>query len=82
MRYLPVCNDPAHRDVPMEIFGGSAKIESLKYDTFNGVSAVLINSEKGSMFLSPCRDKYFRIERELDEAVKYNMAYRVSFKTQ
>ncbi|MFA5338279.1 MAG: Coenzyme F420 hydrogenase/dehydrogenase, beta subunit C-terminal domain [Candidatus Omnitrophota bacterium] len=64
---------PRIGDVTIGDFWRIGEDRKFEYDTFNGVSAVLINSEKGSNVFNSCRDKYFRIERELDEAVKYNM---------
>lgn len=63
-------------DITIGDFWGLGKDIPFEHDKTDGVSVVLINTEKGSNFFKNCKNKLFYEERSLDEAVAGNNQLR------
>ncbi|MDD5618424.1 MAG: Coenzyme F420 hydrogenase/dehydrogenase, beta subunit C-terminal domain, partial [Candidatus Omnitrophica bacterium] len=71
---------PRAGDITMGDFWGIGRKHKFEHDTFEGISLVLINSRKGEDVFNLCQDRYFKIKRELEEAVEYNLHLRLPAK--
>lgn len=68
---------PRVGDITLGDFWGIGGKERFPYNSFEGVSLVLINNEKGRGLFNSCQDRYFAVKRELREAVSGNLHLRV-----
>jgi coenzyme F420-reducing hydrogenase beta subunit len=68
----PYCSLPRIADVTIGDFFGLGTIKPFKKDTRNGVSQILVNSEKGCQTVVANADRMFREQRDLFECVAYN----------
>jgi len=59
-------------DITIGDFWGLGKEEKFEFSTEDGVSVILINSQKGLEFIDCLKDKLFLQERMLEEALKGN----------
>lgn len=59
-------------DITIGDFWGLGKEIPFNYDTTDGVSLILVNTEKGHKFLNEINTKIFLQERTLEEAIKGN----------
>ena len=68
----PYCSLPRIADITIGDFFGLGTIKPFKKDTRNGVSQILVNSEKGRQALGANAARMFYEQRDLFECVAYN----------
>lgn len=59
-------------DITLGDFWGLGKKEDFKYKTEDGVSLILVNTEKGNNIINKIKDNLFIKERTLEEAIEGN----------
>ena len=72
----PYASLPRLGDITLADFWGIARKEPFPYDTFNGLSLILVNSPKGRATWDSLKDRYVAVERTLEEAFAGNYRLR------
>lgn len=66
------CNEMRVSDLTIGDFWGLGELEEFKYDSKNGVSLILINTETGNKLIERCKNNIFLQERKIEEAFLKN----------